>query len=243
VRATYSGESGGIWRAFVRNISPPGGTQGSSELCYGCSQWIRDFNWAEGCSNVEKYRPEAEDRRVSSLLQPEPLLTLLWVGDWRLKQRKWRHFVLKTPKKRILKIAGPKGVARGGPTPPPPPPPQHDPQKKKKKKKQKTQNFYFSNKFSKVANRWGLSVPSAPKDSFTLERSKDHNKATAVTTKLQLSNTLICFTEYTLKPNEIEALLRYAQVWTTINVRFWWLEVAWFGQIVVFQIDRDKIEV
>jgi len=47
------------------------------------------------------------------------------------------------------------------------------------------------------------------KGSFTLlsvaERSKDHNKATAVTTKLQRSNTLICFTEHTLKRIENEA--------------------------------------
>jgi len=31
------------------------------------------------------------------------------------------------------------------------------------------------------------------------ESSKDHNKATAITTKLQHSNALICFTEHTLK--------------------------------------------
>jgi len=52
------------------------------------------------------------------------------------------------------------------------------------------------------------------KGSFRLERSraersKDRNKATAVTTKLQRSNALICFTEPTLKRIENEALPRY----------------------------------
>jgi len=42
------------------------------------------------------------------------------------------------------------------------------------------------------------------------ERSKDHNKATAVTTKLHGDKTLICFTEYTLKRIENIALLRHA---------------------------------
>jgi len=54
-----------------------------------------------------------------------------------------------------------------------------------------------------------------PKGSFTLlrsraERSKDRNKATAVTIKLQRSNALICFTEHTLKRIKNEALPRYA---------------------------------
>jgi len=54
-----------------------------------------------------------------------------------------------------------------------------------------------------------------PKGSFTLlrsraERSKDRNKATAVTPKLQCSNALICFIEHTLKHIENKALLRYA---------------------------------
>jgi len=39
---------------------------------------------------------------------------------------------------------------------------------------------------------------------------KDRNKATAVTTKLQRSNALICFIENTLKRIENKALLRYA---------------------------------
>jgi len=47
---------------------------------------------------------------------------------------------------------------------------------------------YFSNKFSKIAKRWGLSAPAL------------------------------------------------------FNIRFWWLEVTRFGQIVVFQTDFDKIE-
>jgi len=42
------------------------------------------------------------------------------------------------------------------------------------------------------------------------ERSKDRNKATAVATKLQRSNALICFTEHTLKHIENKALLCYA---------------------------------
>jgi len=51
--------------------------------------------------------------------------------------------------------------------------------------------------------------------SFTLlrsraERSNDRNKATAVTTKLQRSNALICFTEHTSKRIENATLLRYA---------------------------------
>jgi len=40
---------------------------------------------------------------------------------------------------------------------------------------------------------------------------------TAVTTKLQRSNALICFNEHTLKRIENEALLRYAKVWTSLN--------------------------
>jgi len=40
-----------------------------------------------------------------------------------------------------------------------------------------------------------------------IERSKDHNKATAVTIKLQRSNALICFTEQTIKRIENAALL------------------------------------
>jgi len=57
------------------------------------------------------------------------------------------------------------------------------------------------------------------KGSFTLERSraersKDHNKATAVITKLYnvatLHKALIYFTEHTLNRNENEALLRSA---------------------------------
>jgi len=27
-----------------------------------------------------------------------------------------------------------------------------------------------------------------------------------------------------------------------LNLRYWWPEVAWFGQIVVFQTDYDEIE-
>jgi len=55
------------------------------------------------------------------------------------------------------------------------------------------------------------------KDSFRLERSraersKDRNKAIVVTTKLQRSNTLICFTEHTLKYIKNEALLCYAML-------------------------------
>jgi len=53
------------------------------------------------------------------------------------------------------------------------------------------------------------------KGSFRTERSraessKDRNKATAVTTKLQRCNALICFTEHTLKRIKNETLLRYA---------------------------------
>jgi len=53
------------------------------------------------------------------------------------------------------------------------------------------------------------------KGSFRLERSraersKDRSKATAVTTKLQRINALICYTEHTLKRIENEALPRYA---------------------------------
>jgi len=44
----------------------------------------------------------------------------------------------------------------------------------------------------------------------TAERSKDRNKATAVTTKLQCGNALICFTERILKRIENKALLCYA---------------------------------
>jgi len=49
---------------------------------------------------------------------------------------------------------------------------------------------------------------------FRLERSKDRNKATAVTTKLQRNNALICFTEHTLKriENDEAFPLRYAKV-------------------------------
>jgi len=50
------------------------------------------------------------------------------------------------------------------------------------------------------------------KGSITLLRSKERNKATAVTTKLQRSNALICFTEHTLKLIENKAPLRYAKV-------------------------------
>jgi len=55
------------------------------------------------------------------------------------------------------------------------------------------------------------------------ERSKDHNKATAVTTKLQRSNsaqTLICFTEQSyIKRNGkwSFAPLCYTQMWTSFN--------------------------
>jgi len=48
--------------------------------------------------------------------------------------------------------------------------------------------YYFSNKFSKIAKRWGLCSPAS------------------------------------------------------LNLRFWWPKVAWFGQIVVFQTDYDEIE-
>jgi len=48
--------------------------------------------------------------------------------------------------------------------------------------------YYFSNKFSKIAKRWGLFAPSA------------------------------------------------------FNLQYWRPEVTWFGQIVVFQADYDKIE-
>jgi len=45
-----------------------------------------------------------------------------------------------------------------------------------------------------------------------LSAAKSRNKVTAVTTKLQRSNALICFTEHTLKRIENEALPRYANV-------------------------------
>jgi len=48
------------------------------------------------------------------------------------------------------------------------------------------------------------------KNGVYTERSKDRNKATAVTIKLQRSNVLMCFTEHTLKRIENEALPRYA---------------------------------
>jgi len=64
-------------------------------------------------------------------------------------------------------------------------------------------------------NKSRLTLAFYTKGSFRLERSravrsKDRNKATTVTTKLQRSNALICFTEHTLKCIENEALLRYA---------------------------------
>jgi len=27
-----------------------------------------------------------------------------------------------------------------------------------------------------------------------------------------------------------------------LNLQYWWLEVSWFGQIVIFEADYDKIE-
>jgi len=27
-----------------------------------------------------------------------------------------------------------------------------------------------------------------------------------------------------------------------LNLRFWWFEVMWFGQIVIFETDYEKIE-
>jgi len=53
-----------------------------------------------------------------------------------------------------------------------------------------------------------------------LSAVKDHNKATAAAVRLQRSNTLICFTEHTLKRNENEALFCYATLKGAVNPNF-----------------------
>jgi len=61
-----------------------------------------------------------------------------------------------------------------------------------------------------------LAVPNiCAKGSFRLERSKDRNKVTAVTTTQQRSNALICFTEHTLK--RIEKKLCHVTLHKSVN--------------------------